>query len=138
MQWPPWIAANRIDGLRKASRERRAQRGIEHGICKQGSKPVKAARNAAVKFDAASKGKVTQKRANEPRRSSKRNRRRKRRREKRQEHCTDESDSGKSRKRPKPGKAARNAAVKFDAASKGKVTQKRANDTRRSSKRSRI
>ena len=60
-----------------------------------------------------------------------------RRREKRQEHCTEKSDTGKGRRRPKPGKAARNAAVKFDAAAKGKVTENRAHETRRSPKRSR-
>ena len=87
MQFRFWIAANRIDGLRKASWKRRACRGIEHGKWKQGPKPGKAARNAGVKCNAASKGKVTQKRANETRRSSKRSRRRRRARE------TGESDA---------------------------------------------
>ena len=47
------------------------------------------------------------------------------------------SGTGKGRRRRKPGNAAGNAGVKFDAGSKGKLTQNRSDETRGSPKRSR-
>ena len=47
------------------------------------------------------------------------------------------SGTGKGRRRRKPGNAAGNAGVKFDAGSKGKLTKNRSDETRGSPKRSR-